>query len=320
MKRTLYFLTGMLVGAVLFGGGVAYAAGVIAERSMNTIYIDGQQVELEAYSINGSNYLKLRDVGQAVGFNVYWDGAVQIDTASPYTGEAPTKPTAATGEISVSCYKGSTLTTGDGGGLIISPSGIAYTVTSSNPAVADVKQVIGYWTVTAKSPGTAEITATAPDGRTGRMTVTVTAAQQGGTDQQKGIDLSTNMEIRQELIRLINQTRRDNGIVELPVSDALMNAAQICSDRLYTWHHTQEECEAVASSGYPNGFGTNLTVFTGTTDIAQHALTNWINSPGHFQTMIDPDCDSIGVGITENGGVTYCYMFVGKPNSINPYG
>ena len=31
----------------------------------------------------------LRDIGQAVGFNVYWDGAVQIDSDAPYTGVAP---------------------------------------------------------------------------------------------------------------------------------------------------------------------------------------------------------------------------------------
>ena len=81
-----------------------------------------------------------------------------------------------------------------------------------------------------------------------------------------------NMEIRQELIRLINQTRKANGVSELPVSEALMNAAQVCSNRRYTWHHSQEECQAAADAGYPYGFGDNLTVFTGTEDAAQHAL------------------------------------------------
>ena len=120
---------------------------------------------------------------------------------------------------------------------------------------------------------------------------------------------------------LINQTRKANGVSELPVSEALMNAAQVCSDRRYTWHHTKEECEAVIASGYPHGFGTNLTVFTGVAakDTAQHALENWISSSGHFETMIEPDCDGIGVGVTESGGVTYCYMFVGRPNTQNPY-
>ncbi|MBQ3194128.1 MAG: hypothetical protein IJB17_02850 [Oscillospiraceae bacterium] len=57
--------------------------------SNQAIYLDGQQIQMEAYAINGNNYVKLRDIGEAVGFNVYWDGAVQIDSDSPYTGAAP---------------------------------------------------------------------------------------------------------------------------------------------------------------------------------------------------------------------------------------
>ena len=76
-------------------------------------------------------------------------------------------------------------------------------------------------------------------------------------------------------------------------------------------------CWAVSSVDTP----VNLTVFTGaaTENAAQHALENWISSPGHFETMIDPDGDSIGVGVTERDGVTYCYLFVGCPNTHNPY-
>ena len=33
-----------------------------------------------------------------------------------------------------------------------------------------------------------------------------------------------------------------------------MNAAQVCSNRRYTWHHSQEECQAAADAGYPYGF------------------------------------------------------------------
>ena len=35
--------------------------------------------------------------------------------------------------------------------------------------------------------------------------------------------------------------------------------------------------------------------------------------------MIDPRCDCIGVGVTQYDGITYCYMFVGIPNSVNSY-
>ena len=86
MKHTtMALLTGILLGATMVGGGLVSAAGIMAERSTNTIYVDGQEVRLEAYNINGSNYVKLRDVGKAVGFNVSWDGsAVQIDSDAPY--------------------------------------------------------------------------------------------------------------------------------------------------------------------------------------------------------------------------------------------
>ena len=91
MRRMISFIAGLLAGMLLMSGGVVYAAtGILAERSTDTVYVDGKRVELEAYRIGGSNYVKLRDVGRAVDFNVYWDGtAVRIDREAAYTGEAP---------------------------------------------------------------------------------------------------------------------------------------------------------------------------------------------------------------------------------------
>ena len=88
------FVTGLLVGVALFSGTTAYAAGIMAERSTNRIFVDGKEVQMEAYVINGNNYVKLRDIGEKVGFNVYWDssnGCVQVKSGTPYTGEAPAK-------------------------------------------------------------------------------------------------------------------------------------------------------------------------------------------------------------------------------------
>ena len=219
--------------------------------------------------------------------------------------------------VRVSSYKGNTLEVGERSGLIIGPSGMDYTVTSSNPDTVLVEQITGFWVAVAKSEGTAVITAANCAGASGTLTLTVGSAYAPASPDSA--NQPENLEIRQELIRLINQTRKANGVSELPVSEALMNAAQVCSNRRYTWHHSQEECQAAADAGYPYGFGDNLTVFTGTEDAAQHALDNWINSPGHFHTMIDPACDCIGVGVTQHDGITYCFMFVGIPNSVNFY-
>lgn len=49
------FAAGLLAGAVLFGGTTAYAAGILAERSTQPIYVDGQRVQMEAYNIDGHN-------------------------------------------------------------------------------------------------------------------------------------------------------------------------------------------------------------------------------------------------------------------------
>ena len=90
MKNELYLLTGLLAGAVLFGGPAAAAAGNGVSPSPHSIYVDGCKREMEAYSIAGNNYVKLRDIGEAVGFNVYWDrenGCVQVESDQPYSSE-----------------------------------------------------------------------------------------------------------------------------------------------------------------------------------------------------------------------------------------
>lgn len=91
-KQILTMFTGLFIGAIITGGASAYAAGILSERSNHRIFVDGQEVQMEAYGIAGHNYVKLRDIGKAVGFNVFWDadsGCVQIETGAPYTGEAP---------------------------------------------------------------------------------------------------------------------------------------------------------------------------------------------------------------------------------------
>ena len=94
MKRGSFaagFLTCLLLAGITT---TAYAAGIMAERSTHRIYVDGREVQMEAYRINGNNYVKLRDIGKAVGFEVYWDsenGCVQVESGKPYTGEEPAK-------------------------------------------------------------------------------------------------------------------------------------------------------------------------------------------------------------------------------------
>ena len=92
MKKILYLFIGLALGFALSSPAAQAVEGILAQRCTSPILLNGAPVEIEAYTINGHNYFKLRDIGKAVGFNVYWiaEGrTVQIETGQPYTGEAP---------------------------------------------------------------------------------------------------------------------------------------------------------------------------------------------------------------------------------------
>jgi len=69
-----HFIAGFLLGAVMFGGSIAFAAGITASPTTSKILVDGKEVKVEAYNINGRNYLQLRDMAAVVDFGVIWDG------------------------------------------------------------------------------------------------------------------------------------------------------------------------------------------------------------------------------------------------------
>ena len=226
-KKNILLASVCIVLGMALAGPAAHAAEEVltAIRSTHQFYLDGEQIQLEAYLINGNNYVKLADVGEALDFNVYWDGAVRIESAEPYTGHA--------------------------------------TESASTPEQA-----------------------------------------------------------RQDIAAQVNGVRREHGLAELAIDQRLMDAAQELSGRKYTWHHNREECEAVADAGYPYGFRSNITVFTGAAlpEISRRAVENWVDSPGHLQAMLAPDADSLGVGVTVEQGAAYCYLLLGDPTTHNPYG
>lgn len=236
--------------------------------------------------------------------------------------EQESPPTGNADAVRIGSYKGSSLPTGDRSSLIINNAGTGYTVASSDPAVLDVEQVAGNWVAVAKAAGTATITVTTTGGEKGSLTITVTGSITPEPSISYPVNLDANMEIREEIIALVNDIRRENGVPELVVNQSLMNAAQASASQRYTWHHAKEECGFALAYGYPHGFGSNLTVFTGAseTNAAQKAVNNWVNSEGHFQTMIDARGDCMGVGVARYDGITYCYLFIGTPGTLNAYG
>ena len=97
LKNTGLVLCGLVLGLSLSAPAAQAVESLKVTLSTNRILVDGQEVRLTAYNINGSNYVRLRDIGEQVGFNVYWNAdtkCVQIESDKPYTGEAPVKSAA----------------------------------------------------------------------------------------------------------------------------------------------------------------------------------------------------------------------------------
>lgn len=95
MKNIGLILCGLVLGLTLSSPAARAVGSLKVTLSTNRILVDGKEVRLTAYNINGNNYVMLRDVGKTVGFEVYWDGdakCVQVESGKPYTGEAPEKP------------------------------------------------------------------------------------------------------------------------------------------------------------------------------------------------------------------------------------
>ncbi len=224
---------------------------------------------------------------------------------------------AADPEIRVGSYKGNTLEAGERSCLIIGPAGPEYTAESSNPEAITLERVLTYWVAVAKAEGTAEITVANKAGTTGSLTLTVEAAE---TPSNPSEALSANMDIRLEMVRLINEVRRENGLAELPMDESLMNAAQDVSGQGVTEHRPYDHM-ALIRYGWPHGGLYNLTVFTayGCPDIAKQAIDYWIESAGHYETMLLEEASHVGTGVTFQNGRVYCYMVVGDPTSHNPY-
>jgi len=74
------------------GGEMAAGSTVnkIGQKTSSSVYLNGVLTAFTAYNIDGNNYFKLRDIGQAINFSIEWDAAqncIRIDTSAPYRAE-----------------------------------------------------------------------------------------------------------------------------------------------------------------------------------------------------------------------------------------
>ena len=84
-KKNMLLVTAGILAGVTMTGPAAHAAAeyLKALPSAQSFYLDGAQVALEAYAINGRNYIQLVELGELLGVTVTYrasDNSVHIST------------------------------------------------------------------------------------------------------------------------------------------------------------------------------------------------------------------------------------------------
>lgn len=135
-------------------------------------------------------------------------------------------------------------------------------------------------------------------------------------DLVKGKNLNVKVEensTANEILTLVNQERAKVGVAPLKLSselNSIANERAVESSNYFS--HTRPNGESCFSIFEDNDIdysycGENLAAGNST---AKETVEQWINSPGHYANMIDPEFTELGVGFYHDDNSTYKYYWV----------
>ena len=125
-------------------------------------------------------------------------------------------------------------------------------------------------------------------------------------------DISNGKELK--MVNYINQLRKKKGLNTLKIDNSLMLAARYHSADMsfenYFYHETYNLLDGELENSlrtfdrvrlfYNGGGYVNTENIAAGNDDAYRAFTQWVNSPGHYENMLNPYAKSIGVGYYYN--------------------
>lgn len=196
---------------------------------------------------------------------------------------------------------------------------LTFTFTSSDTSVATIKTTASNkvgCTVTAVGPGTATIKVTDSNGITAEAKITVTSSST--VDPTPGGD-DKFADVKDEIIKLTNEVRAENGVAALTKSDLLMQIAQQRAEEsaeMQAINHLRPDgsdmgtiFEEYGLDEFNMQYNENLAQLY--LPIAERAVNAWVNSPGHLRTMLASNKTLVGIGMAlGDDGKYYCSMIL----------
>ena len=321
------------------------ASGAVAKISDQRITVDGVQVNMTAYQIDGNNYVKLRDIGKQVNFGVGYDNAtasVRIDTDAPYTesttsasGSAITKWNKTMAEFNqamIKCNwdKSKYLTTAKQYAPVITgkANGTVEDVIAALDAMKgapvdavsfDDNPVNMFWADELRKALGQEVTSGSNNNDTSAVT----------DDMLRAWEL--------EMIDAINEERAKAGVSPLVQDEMCREFAQFWAKHLatvkfehstiadmYAWVkgvNVEDVLEPDGSFFMTEEMGKEIERFAGGENIAaglsldnnpvEQGMVGFMNSEGHRYAILDGDYTRVGVGfaVSDYGTIYCCQKF-----------
>ena len=321
------------------------ASGAVAKISDQRITVDGVQVDMTAYQIDGNNYVKLRDIGKQVDFGVGYDNAtasVRIDTDAPYTesttsasGSAITKWNKTMAEFNqamIDCNwdKAKYLTTAK-----------RYAPVITGKAGGTVEDVIATLDAMTGAP----VDAVSFDDNPVNMFWANELRKALGQEVIGGSDNDDTPAVTEEMLRAwelqmvdaVNEERAKVGVSPLVQDETCMAFAQFWAKHLatvkfehstiadmYAWVKgvdVEDVLEPDGSFFMTEEMGKEIESFAGGENITGGSsdlnnvvgrhMNNFMTSEGHRNTLLDKDFTRIGIGyaVGSTGSIYCCQIF-----------
>lgn len=334
------FTAGLCTGVMLLCGISAGAADLTAQLSQQPIYVEGERVwDVTAYDIGGNNYVKLRDMGMSVGFDVVYDAStdsVHIDPTIAYSGNPETyldveipktastklsqQPIYVNGKrVEITAYdiggsnymKLRDIGTAVGFGVTYDAGTDSVHIDPTTPYRESIKKQ-SYASDPEQTPPQDDFMGYATD-EDAIDAIFKRAAEETAKAQQNSMnqpDAQSEEDAVQTVFRLVNEAREAEGLAPLILDDKLCEAAQIRAKELNElYSHTRPDGRDADSVLDDNNIswvsmGENIAGVNMTEDL----MPGWMSSDGHRRNILNPKATEVGIAKYNNYWVQ---LFIG---------
>jgi len=121
-----------------------------------------------------------------------------------------------------------------------------------------------------------------------------------------------------EIVRLVNELREEHGLNQLAICPKLSLAARFHTQVLINTNWDSWGAGAVHRAGPYGGSSQTAIMFGGSPIMGVAArggvnpsISGWVNSPGHLQSLLHPQANTVGAGIFVDEGAGFRYLIVG---------